>query len=169
MANRDNHYEAAFEALLREQRIPYVAVDEARRAKLGDASMKSLDFIVSTVQGWSWLVDVKGRRFPSGRQKQYWRNWSTQDDLASLTRWEHVFGQQSRGLFVFAYLVVGDRAPLPLEQLYCFREQWYGFVAIPLAHYAAHARQLSPRWGTVSMPVREFRQLAAPWQELCGA
>ena len=30
--NRDNHYEAAFEAYLRARRLPYIAVDEARRS-----------------------------------------------------------------------------------------------------------------------------------------
>ena len=82
MANRDNHYEAAFEEYLREQRVPYVAVDEAKRSRWAEGSIKSLDFIVSPPGGASWLVDVKGRRFPSGEQKQYWKNWSTRDDLA---------------------------------------------------------------------------------------
>jgi hypothetical protein len=46
MANRDNHYEAAFEQYLRERGIPYVAVDEAKRSVLSNgASIKSLDFI----------------------------------------------------------------------------------------------------------------------------
>lgn len=37
------------------------------------ASIKSLDFIVSAAV--RWLVDVKGRKFPSGDiQKQYWKN-----------------------------------------------------------------------------------------------
>jgi hypothetical protein len=36
MANRDNHYEAAFEEYLRSKQVPYVAVDEARRSLLGD-------------------------------------------------------------------------------------------------------------------------------------
>jgi hypothetical protein len=66
MANRDNHYEAAFEAYLRSRGVPYVAVDEARRTLLGGTSIKSLDFIVSPVGAQSLLVDVKGRRFPSG-------------------------------------------------------------------------------------------------------
>ena len=30
MANRDNHYEAAFEAYLRDRCLPYVAVDETK-------------------------------------------------------------------------------------------------------------------------------------------
>jgi hypothetical protein len=169
MAKRDNHYEAAFEALLRRDRTAYVAVDEQRRSLLGQTSVKSLDFIVSSPGGITWLVDVKGRLFPSGTQKQYWRNWSTHDDLISLTRWEQLFGSSARGLLLFAYQVVGDRAPLPPDELFCHRDRWYGFVGIELRHYAAAARRLSPKWDTVTMPVGEFRQLAAPWPWFAGA
>jgi len=123
MAKRSNHYEAAFEEYLRQRQIPYVAVDEKKRALLGNASLKSLDFIVSPVLGSSWLVDVKGRRFPAGgsQQKQYWKNWSTRDDVRSLTAWQSLFGSSSRGLFVFAYEIAGDRAPLPADRLFCPR------------------------------------------------
>ena len=80
MTKRDNHYEAAFEAYLRARQTPYVAVDETRRSLAGQRSLKNLDFIVSPPvasaagreesAGRSWLVDVKGRRFPSGQSKQ---------------------------------------------------------------------------------------------------
>ena len=80
MANRDNHYEAAFEEYLRLRRTAYMAVDEARRCLSGAASLKSLDFIVPAGGGGGWLVDVKGRAFPAGAGRQYWRNWSTEDD-----------------------------------------------------------------------------------------
>jgi len=163
---RDNHYETAFEEFLRQRKVAYVAVDESRRSLLPEASLKSLDFIVSTASGSTWLVDVKGRRFPSGEQKQYWKNWSTRDDLVSLSRWEKVFGDRFEGLFVFAYNIHGDRSPLPVEQLFEFRGGLYGFVAIRLGHYAAHARQISPRWDTVAMPVEQFRQLAQPLETL---
>jgi hypothetical protein len=162
MANRDNHYEAAFEEYLRSQRVPYVAVDEARRSRWADGSIKSLDFIVSPPGRASWLVDVKGRRFPSGGQKQYWKNWSTRDDLVSLSRWEQLFGREFGGLFVFAYNIVGDRSPLPAEALFEFRGGLYAFVGIRLREYAMHARPISPRWDTLAMPVVHFRQLAAP-------
>lgn len=162
MANRENHYEAAFEAFLRERCVPYVAVDETRRTLAADASLKSLDFIVSTPRAASWLVDVKGRRFPSGEQKQYWKNWSTRDDMTSLARWEGLFGQSFEAMFVFAYNVCGVRAPLPADQLFEHRGALYGFVAIRLADYARHARPISPRWDTVAMPVEEFRRLAEP-------
>jgi hypothetical protein len=170
MANRDNHYEAAFEAYLRSRGVPYVAVDEAKRSVFSDgASIKSLDFIVSSPSGATWLVDVKGRRFPAGEdQKQYWKNWSTRDDLDSLAQWERLFGETFRGLFVFAYDVLGDRAPLPAEQLFEFRGSLYGFVAVRLADYADSAHQISPRWDTVAMPTADFRRVARPLEELLG-
>src|SRR5262245_32235964 len=125
MANRDNHYEATFEAYLQERRLPYVAVDEAKRSRFADGSIKNLDFIVSPPGSGAWLVDVKGRRFPSGLQKQYWKNWSTRDDLLSMARWEQLFGGQFGGLFVFAYNVLGDRSPLPRESLFESRDYLY--------------------------------------------
>jgi hypothetical protein len=168
MANRDNHYEAAFEQYLRNRGVPYVAVDEARRSVLSDgASIKSLDFIVSAPGPTTWLVDVKGRRFPSGDiQKQYWKNWSTRDDLISLAQWEQLFGATFHGLFVFAYDVLGDRTPLSEEQLFEYRGNLYAFVAVRLADYAAFAHPISPRWDTVAMPAGDFRRLARPLDEL---
>lgn len=163
---RHNHYEAAFEAFLRNRRVPYVAVDESRRSLLGERSIKSLDFIVSPVgRDVSWLVDVKGRRFPSGRRKQYWKNWSTGDELRSLAQWEQLFGPSFAAAFVVAYNVVGDRAPLPPERLFEHRGGLYGFVAVRLEHYLSFARRISPRWDTLSMPAGRFRELAEPADE----
>ena len=59
---------------------------------MGDGSLKSLDFIVSPADGCSWLVDVKGRRFPtaSGEGKQYWKDveakWSFSSEKACFLR-----------------------------------------------------------------------------------
>ena len=168
--NRDNHYETAFEAYLRSRGVPYVAVDEAKRSVLSDgASIKSLDFIVSSPGEVTWLVDVKGRRFPSGEEtKQYWKNWSTRDDLVSMAQWEELFGASFRALFVFAYDVLGDRAPLPEAQLFEYRENLYGFVAVRLSDYAASARIISPKWDTVAMPTAEFRRIARPLDAWLG-
>jgi hypothetical protein len=173
VAKRDNHYEVAFEAWLRFLRVPYVAVDEAHRAVAAtggqeERTLKSLDFIVSPPgSGVSWLVDVKGRQFPTAGQ-QYWRNWSTADELHSLASWETLFGPRSVAALVFAYNVVGDRAPLPAEELFAHRGGLYGFVAIRLDHYAGLAHPLSRRWNTVTVSVPQFRALARPARELLG-
>ena len=109
-------------------------------------------------------MDVKGRRFPSGddESRQYWKNWSTRDDLKSLAHWEALFGENFRGLFVFAYHILLDRAPLPAEKLFEYRGELYGFVAVTMADYEAGCHQISPRWDTVAMPTEQFRQLARP-------
>lgn len=183
MTKRDNHYEVAFEAYLRQRTIPYVAVDETRRSLTAPPqpgatdpspqSLKSVDFIVSPLSAAdrgarSWLVDVKGRRFPTGRSKQYWKNWSTADELRSLAHWERLFAGQFQALLVFAYNVVGDQAPLPAEQLFEFRGSLYGFLGIRLDHYAGWSKTLSPRWQTVTIPAKQFRALARPTDELFG-
>ncbi len=163
MTKRDNHYEAAFEEYLRSRGIPYIAVDESRRSLLGEQSIKSLDFIVSPPTGsCSWLVDVKGRRFPSGKQKQYWKNWSTSDDVRSMAKWEQLFGPQFNSLLVFVYNIVGNVAPLPPKRLFEHRGGLYAFVAVRLDHYACWARPVSAKWDTVAMPVARFRDLAEP-------
>lgn len=164
--DRTNHYELAFEAYLRERQVPYVAVDEARRSLLGDSSVKSLDFLVTSTRGVTWLVDVKGRHFPSGTQRQYWKNWSTRDDLVSLAHWERLFGERFSGLFVFAFEVCGDRAPLAVDELFEFRERRYGFLAVRLEQYACFARTISPQWDTVAISTRRFRELAEPFAQL---
>lgn len=162
MAKRHNHYEAAFEEYLRSRRIPYIAVDEARRALMNKGSLKCLDFLVSPSGRPTWLVDVKGRRFPAGRQGHYWKNWSTADDVSSLRQWERNFAVPCAGLLVFAYHVVGQLSPLPEDQLLPFRGNLYAFLGIRLADFTASARMISPKWRTWAMPAAAFRQWAAP-------
>jgi hypothetical protein len=176
MAKRNNHYEAAFEALLREHRLPYVAVDEKRRSLVAQSgsgladSLKSVDFLVSPPGTESFLVDIKGRRFPSGtHHKQYWRNWSTRDDLRSLAEWARYFGDQFTPLLVFGFELAADRSPVPIEDLWYHQGRTYGYVAVPLADYWRAARTLSARWDTVSMPAADFRRHASSWRNWLGA
>lgn len=77
MTQRQHHYELAFEDYLRSRRIPYVAVDEAKKALLpgrghlsiaaseSDASpaVKSFDFVLYGETS-NLLVEIKGRRIP---------------------------------------------------------------------------------------------------------
>lgn len=174
MANRSNHYEAAFEAYLRSERIAYVAVNEQRRALTGEASLKSVDFIVSPCAERvsprgprAWLVDVKGRRFPAGaRRRQYWKNWSTRDDVDSLTSWRARFGPGIDAALVFAYLLTEGASPVPADQVFYFRGSAYAFVGVPLERYVRRARNLSQRWQTIAMPATDFRQEARCVTEL---
>lgn len=84
MTQRHHHYELAFETFLRSRRIPYVAVDEARKALLPDTAaltlqrddtttsrqntLKSFDFVIyatphtASAPSSNLLVEIKGRK-----------------------------------------------------------------------------------------------------------
>jgi hypothetical protein len=164
--DRNNHYEAAFEAYLQWHRLCYVAVDESRRATLGEKRVKSLDFVVYGENGSRLVVDVKGRRFPTGSRRQprrVWECWSTRDDIDGLERWARLFGPDYQGLLVFTYQVLpAVDLPEDTEDLWTWRGRRYLLRAVPATEYRRHMRVRSPRWGTVSLPGAIFRDLVQP-------
>lgn len=164
MAIRSNHYDAAFEEYLRGTGTPYVAVDERRRALLAGESLKSMDFIVHSREGKNLLVDVKGRRFPSGgdRQRHKWENWATEDDLTSLLQWERVFGDGFRAVLVFAYDIVESRWLAEFDGLFEHGERCYAFYGVWADEYFRAMRSRSASWETVTLPSRAYRDLRAP-------
>ena len=164
MAIRSNHYDAAFEQYLRSRRVPYVAVDEQRRALAADASLKSFDFIVSRPGGGSWLVDVKGRRFPGGGGGR-WENWVTAEDVECLLKWETVFGAGSRAALAFAYdLAEGETAGS--AEPFAWGGRRYAFHAVTAADYATAMTCRSESWATVHLPRADFDRLRVPFGEL---
>lgn len=164
---RDNHYEAAFEAFLRSRRIPFIAVDETKRSLLGKDKVKSLDFIIVGPDDAKLVVDVKGRRYPGGtaeKPRKVWQNWATREDLDGLERWAEHLGNGFRGVIAFAYhiappFVLPDNAPDAFE----FREDKYLMRAVTAADYRRHMTVRSPRWGTVGLPAKTFRELVKPF------
>jgi hypothetical protein len=158
---RRNHYEAAFEEFLRQRRIPYVAVDEARRSLLEQASLKSMDFIVHAANGEKLLVDVKGRRYPTAGNGGRWENWVTGDDVASLLRWEEVFGGGSRAVFAFAY-DIDEGHEHDFEETFPHRDKRYAFFGVCACDYKAVMTSRSARWETFSVARKPFAELRSP-------
>ena len=157
MADRKVHYEAAFEQLLRDRGVPYVAVDEAKRALFAQSALKSFDFVVYGGKAGNLLVDVKGR---SARGGQSLQTWVSQQDVQDLSQWESIFGEGFRGLLLFAYWV--DPPLLDDPELVRHGDRAYRMVGVDLEDYRNHMRRRSPRWGTVAIPAGDFRQLARP-------
>ena len=94
--DRSNHYESAFEGWLQSERLCYVAVDETRRALLGDVPVKSLDFMVFGRDGARLVVDVKGRRFPGGKPKKPRRVRRRPSGPVYSWAWAQIAGSRSR-------------------------------------------------------------------------
>jgi hypothetical protein len=170
MVKRTNHYDVAFEEYLRGTCTPYVAVDEQRRARLADASLKSMDFIVTSRRFQNLLVDVKGRRFPSGGEGtgvgHKWENWATEDDIRSLLRWQQVFGNGFRSMLLFAYEIVDPRFTGELGRPFTHHGRLYSFFGVWADQYHLAMRTRSTSWETVSLRSHNYRDLRIPISEL---
>src|SRR3954453_2934965 len=122
----------SFEGYLQGRRLCYVAVDGTRRTLLGDAPVKSLDFLV--LGEARLVVDIKGRRFPAGpprKRRWVWECWSTRDDIDGLRRWAELAGPGYRGLLVFAYHLLPEaNLPDALEDSWDFRGRRYLLRAV---------------------------------------
>jgi hypothetical protein len=160
MADRKIHYEAAFEAFLRDRKIPYVAVDEAKKALFANARLKSFDFVVYSKNGPNLLIDVKGRMLRNRASRKGFDSWTTQRDVTDLMQWEQVFGEGFKAVFTFMYWI--DPPITPEPGMFEHRDKWYLLMGIDLAEYRNHMRRRSPKWETVCLPASEFRSLARP-------
>jgi hypothetical protein len=160
MADRSVHYEAAFEAYLRHRGIPYVAVDEAKKALFSNAKLKSFDFVVYNKTGPNLLIDVKGRQMRDSTTKRTFETWATQRDVEDLMQWEQVFGDGFKAVLTFIYWIETPLSPQP--GMFEHRDRWYLLMAIDLAEYRNHMRRRSVKWETVALPAEDFRQLARP-------
>tara|TARA_R110002111_G_scaffold262289_1_gene337781 strand:- start:60975 stop:61490 length:516 start_codon:yes stop_codon:yes gene_type:complete len=164
MVLRRNHYDAAFENYLRASRIPYVAVDEKRRALAQNASLKSLDFIVYSKQGPNLLIDVKGRTeiSPDQSNRRRWENWATIEDIRGLQQWQELFGEGFISGFVFAYQLPTDSISNNLEKLFAYKGSLYAFYLVKNDEYRLKMRPRSQSWQTVFLHQQDFHEMRQP-------
>ena len=73
-----------FEAMLRRRQLPYVAVDENKRAAFRGAKLQRFDFIVYSQAGPNWLVYV---------------GQSRKRTVEGMRRWQETFGVGFQALF----------------------------------------------------------------------
>ena len=159
------HYEAAFEDYLRRKGLPYIAVDEAKKALFEGARLKSFDFVVYRPQGKNLLVDVKGRKL--SEKSASLQNWTTREDIDDLRQWQEIFGDGFLAIFLFIYHWPGrpEAAPRPFTDMLLFQEKWYATLAISVAEYREFMKPRSAAWGTVHLHTKDFKRLAKPFEE----
>lgn len=181
MAQRRHHYEHAFEQFLRDQHIPYISVDEAKKSLLPDRisqrlcsdsgetkKLKNFDFVIYG-EGGNLLVEVKGRRLPRVQlrdgtpAKPRMESWVTLDDIDALHRWQKLFGPEFEPMFVFMYWC-DDVPPDGLfVETVAHRGRWYTMRCIDLESYTSAMRVRSPKWGTMNLSTNDFHRLSRPF------
>lgn len=172
MAQRRFHYELAFEHFLRANRLPYIAVDEAKKtlapADLAACgSIKSFDFVVH-LPDRALLVDVKGRAFGSSTARRSasnarLENWVTEDDVAGLTHWQQLFGARFQAVFIFEYELKQQPPDALFESVFAFNDRWYALRECPLGAYRRCVKTRSLRWRTVHVPAEDFSRISRPF------
>ncbi len=163
-AMRWNHYEAAFEQYLRNRCSPHVVVDEKRRSLIQNSSLKSFDFIVYSQQKFNLLVDIKGRKFPSGgeQNKNLWENWATEDDMNCLMQWQDIFGEGFRSLLVFAYEILEPKWIDQFKTVFSYQNRNYSFFGVWADEYETFRKTRSQKWQTVTISKDNFMRLKEP-------
>lgn len=159
-----DHYERAFACWLGENRVPFVPIDQSRRAELGDLHPKSFDFLLRPGGPQRILVEVKGRTFGgvslAGRRGL--DCWITEEDAQAMRVWRRLFTRrhtEDLAVFVFAFrLRQPDVDPDGLA-VYEFENQRYLFFVIRAADYLRHMKRRSPRWRTVTLGAESVRGL----------
>lgn len=178
MGERHHHYERAFEHYLRAHQVPFISVNDARKALLpsgapirlaigggnGLESLKSFDFVLygSTT---NLLVETKGRRLAPRRGAggaTRLESWVTHDDVRDLRVWRDLFGAGFRAAFVFIYWC-DEMPPAALfEEIVDFEGRWYSIRAVELDLYAGAMRERSSRWRTVHLSTADFDRFSGP-------
>ena len=180
-------YERVFEAYLRRLKLPYVAVEQARRAMLPTGAklsctepssnstvrLKSFDFVVYG-QRRNLLSEIKGRRLPARKPRKgqpaigssppaaRLESWTTLDDVESLAAWQTLFGPDFEAHLVFIYRLDRDADPSGFSEWFEHESTRYVVLGVPLDDYRAEMKTRSPRWRTVDLPTRAMERLARP-------
>ena len=158
-----NHYERAFEKLLVEKQLLYIAVDETKRPRYNNRKIKNFDFIVSSFSG-KYLIDIKGKTFRYGNRNPRFENWVREADVSGLTEWSrHFIGFTP--LLVFSYEITNPSDRAKFHDLYVSDGRTYGMVAVDLGSYYANAKPRSKGWGAINVPSKDFDRVAKPISE----
>jgi hypothetical protein len=157
-----NHYERAFKNWLIDNSVPYIVVDEHKRAAFSRRKVKSFDFLVYSRSEQILIAEVKGRKFTgnSFAKMTGFECWVTTDDVNGLASWQQVFGPSHHAIFVFAYRIEKVDVDFDGRKVFDFDANRYVFFIVSLENYKRFMKPRSPKWRTLTLPADKFRKCA---------
>jgi hypothetical protein len=157
-----NHYERAFTAWLRDNKVKFLALDEKKRSQLGRGKVKSFDYILYPNEGDILIAEVKGRKFRGDTLKglKGFDCWVTADDIKGLVQWQRVFGNNYAAVLIFAYLIENPLVDYNGRDIFEFESNRYIFFVISIDDYRANMKLRSLKWKTVTLPAEKFREIS---------
>lgn len=163
-----NHYEKAFGNWLIDNHVQYIAVDEQKRAAMGQSKVKSFDYLLYPPNQQTIVAEVKGRKFKgtSFAKLTKMECWVTADDITGLTMWQQIFGSSHVTAFIFAYHIEKIDVDLDGRDVYEFNGKRYIFFCVKLEDYCRSMTLRSRKWQTVTLPAEKFRRHAVQMQNL---
>ncbi len=162
-----NVYEQTFECFLAENKLPFIWVDQSKRPESQSGPVKNFDFLIHPDTNASLLIELKGRTFKGSSLAglKGLDGWVTFEDVQSLSRWLNQFQKDTpaaQAIFVFAFCFTNIDIETNGWPLYDYSGERFLFLAIPLEKYAETMKTRSPKWQTVVMNAKNFRQWAIP-------
>jgi len=171
MANRDNHYEAAFEAYLRITASPTLPSTRPSEAFWPTAFHQEFGLHRLVARPRHMVGRREGPPISKRRRAEnsIGKTGPTRDDLRSLAQMgTALWARFLRCSFLLLRRFGRSRSAAGRRNVE-FRNSLYGFVTVPLDAYAQFSLARSRRVGTRSpWPAADFRRLARPLAELLG-
>ena len=92
--------------------------------------------------------------------------WVTIGDVDGLDKWQQIFGDGHKAAFVFVYRIENIDVDFDGMDVLEFDDSTYFFLSVTLENYRRFMRRRSPRWQTVTLPARKFRETAMQISDL---
>ncbi len=169
--DRANVYEQAFECFLAENKLPFIWIDQSKCLEFQDGPVKNFDFLIRPDSDSPILVELKGRTFKGASLAglKGLDGWVTFEDVQSLSHWLDQFRKENpaaTAFFVFAFRFANIDIETDGWCVYDYSGERFLFLAIPLDKYTDTMKIRSPKWQTVVLSAKDFREQAIPIEEL---
>lgn len=175
MPSLKNHYERAFESWLADNAVNYVFIDQHKRRSFSSGMVKTFDYLIypakpashTQLNGPIVIAELKGKLFKGSTLAGFrgMESWVSLEDIKGMLNWRQVIAASTASgiasaVFIFAYKFENVDVENDGCEIYDFDGDRYIFYGVDLSDFTDNMKLRSPRWQTVNLPAKIFRQKA---------